>query len=273
MFEAKKRYSRLSAAFSMLEVIFHMTAHNVRSTHTNAFMAIAINMIQIMIMLAVFYLMFSVLGLRGAALRGDFLLYLLSGIFVFITNIKAMSAVAGASSPTDPMMQHTPMNTFVAMVSSALGSLYLQILTISLVLAVYHMGFTPITIDQPVGAVLMLLLAWFNGVSIGVVFLALKPWFPQFTNIAKTVYMRANMIASGKMFVANALPFYMISMFNWNPLFHIVDQTRGFTFVNYNPHYTNWMYPLICSLVIVLVGLMGESYSRRHVSASWAARQ
>ncbi|WP_298905343.1 ABC transporter permease [uncultured Aliiroseovarius sp.] len=273
MFEAKKKQSKLSAAFSMLEVIFHMTAHSIRSSHTNAFAALAINMTQVLVMMAAFYLMFSVLGLRGAALRGDFLLYLMSGIFVYITNIKAMSAVAGASSPTDPMMLHTPMNTFVAMVSSALGSLYIQVLTVSLVLAVYHMGFTPITIDKPVGAVLMLLLSWFSGASMGVVFLALKPWFPQFTNIAKTVYTRANMIASGKMFVANSLPFNIIVLFNWNPLFHIVDQTRGFTFVNYNPHYTNWMYPLIFSLVIILVGLMGESYSRRHVSASWAARQ
>lgn len=273
MFEAKKKQSKLSAAFSMFEVIFHMTAHSIRSTHTNALAAIVINMLQIVIMLAVFYLMFTVIGLRGSALRGDFLLYLMSGIFVFITNVKAMSAVAKSSGPTHPMMQHAPMNTFVAMVSSALGSLYIQILTISVVLAVYHIGFTPVTIYQPTQAFLMILLAWFNGVSIGLVFLALKPWLPQFTGIAQTIYTRANMIASCKMFVANSLPFYVIAMFAWNPLFHIVDQTRGFTFVNYNPHYTNWMYPLIFSVVFMLVGFMGENYSRKHVSASWAARQ
>ncbi|SPF79006.1 hypothetical protein ALP8811_02940 [Aliiroseovarius pelagivivens] len=273
MFEAKKKQSRLSAALSMFEVIFHMTAHSIRSTHTNALAAIAINMLQMVIMVAVFYAMFTVIGLRGAALRGDFLLYLMSGIFVFITNVKAMGAVAGSSGPSHPMMQHAPMNTLIAMISAALGSLYIQILTIFVVLTVYHIGFTPIEIHQPIEAFLMILLAWFNGAAIGLVFLALKPWLPQFTGIAQTIYSRANMIASGKMFVANALPFYVIAMFSWNPLFHIVDQTRGFTFLNYNPHYTNWMYPLIFSVVFTLVGLMAENFSRRHVSASWAARQ
>ena len=273
MFEAKKKQTRLSAALSMFEVIYHMTAHGVRSAHSNALAAIAINMLQMMIMLAVFYLMFTIIGLRGAALRGDFLLYLMSGIFIFITNVKAMGAVVSSSGPTHPMMQHAPMNTFVAMVSSALGALYIQVLTISVILVVYHIGVTPITIYQPTKAFLMVLLAWFNGASLGLVFLAVKPWFPQFTSIAQQIYSRANMIASGKMFVANSLPYYMVALFSWNPLFHIVDQTRGFTFVNYNPHYTNWAYPLIISFVFILVGFMGESYSRKHVSASWAARR
>ncbi|WP_424941344.1 ABC transporter permease [Aliiroseovarius sp. S253] len=273
MFEPKKKQSRLSAALSMFEVIFHMTAHSIRSTHTNAFAALALNMLQVIIMVAVFYVMLTLIGLRGAALRGDFLLYIMSGVFIFITNVKAMGAVAGSSGPSDPMMQHAPMNTFVAMVSAALGSLYIQILSIIVVLTIYHIAFTPIEVHQPVQAFLMVALAWFNGLSIGLIFLALKPWFPQFTGIAQTVYTRANMFASGKMFVANSAPFYLVAMISWNPLFHIVDQTRGFVFINYNPHYTNWMYPLIFSVVFTLLGLMAENYSRKHVSASWAARQ
>lgn len=273
MFEAKKKQSRLSAAFSMFEVIFHMTAHSIRSTHTNALAAIVINMVQVVLMLAVFFVMFTIIGLRGAALRGDFLLYLMSGIFIFITNVKAMGAVVGSSGPAHPMMQHAPMNTFVAIVSAAIGSLYIQILTILVVLTIYHVGFTPVEIQQPVEALMMILLAWFNGASIGLIFLAIKPWFPKFTGIAQTVYTRANMFASGKMFVANSAPFYLVAIFIWNPLFHIVDQMRGYVFINYYPHYTNWMYPLIFSCVAMLLGLMGENYSRKYVSASWAARQ
>ena len=46
------------------------------------------------------------------------------------------------------------------------------------------------------------------------------------------------------MFVANMVPGFIISMFDWNPLFQIVDQMRGAVFVNYFPHHTNWEYPL-----------------------------
>ena len=72
------------------------------------------------------------------------------------------------------------------------------------------------------------------------------------------VYIRANMIASGKMFVANMLPTSMIAFFDWNPLFHVIDQARGFVFVNYFPHYTNWQYPLYFTLVVLVLGFMAE---------------
>lgn len=41
------------------------------------------------------------------------------------------------------------------------------------------------------------------------------------------------MIASGKMFVANTLPNFMLAMFDWNPLLYTIDQARGFAFINY----------------------------------------
>ena len=103
------------------------------------------------------------------------------------------------------------------------------------------------------------------------ILLALKPWFPDLVSIIQLVYVRANMIASGKMFVANMLPSAMVALFDWNPLFHIIDQMRGFVFINYNPHYTNWQYPIYFALILLLLGLMGEFYSRKNVSSSWNA--
>lgn len=65
----------------------------------------------------------------------------------------------------------------------------------------------------------------------------------------------------------------MLAMFSWNPLFHIIDQARGFTFINYNPHYSNWIYPLGFSIIVTMLGFMGEAYTRKHASLSWGARR
>ncbi len=81
------------------------------------------------------------------------------------------------------------------------------------------------------------------------------------------------MIASGKMFVANALPSFMISMFDWNPLFHLIDQARGFAFINYYPRNSNWEYPIYVTIALIMLGLISEFYTRRHASASWEARR
>nr|MCH9787082.1 ABC transporter permease [Gammaproteobacteria bacterium] len=209
----------------------------------------------------------------GAALRGDFLVYIMTGIFLYMTHVKAVGAVSGSAGPSSPMMLHAPMNTIVSIASSALSSLYLQILSAFVILFGYYMAVQSFTIDRPIAAMGMLLLAWFTGCAVGMVLLAIKPWFPGFVAAFTLIYQRANMIASGKMFVANTLPGYMLAMFDWNPLFHIIDQSRGFAFINYNPRYTHWEYAFVIGLVLIMVGLMGEFYTRRHASISWSARR
>ncbi len=265
--------SGFGSAIQMAELIYHSVVRSVRKAHNNAFMAIAMNMLQVTIFVMAFYVMFSVLGLRGAAIRGDFLVYIMSGIFLYMTHTKTLGSVVGSEGPANPMMQHAPMNTIIAIASSALGTLYIQLLSLFMILFIYHVAFVPLEIDDPIGAFGMLMIAWFTGVALGLVLLALKPWFPTFVKIFTTVYQRANMIASGKMFVANTLPSFMLAMFDWNPLFHSIDQARGFAFINYNPRYSSIEYPLYVGLVLVMVGLMGEFYTRRHASLSWGARR
>ena len=271
MFKPRVSTSKIGSAANLAELIYHATVRQLRKTHGNAVIGLLMNMLQAMIFVAVFYVMFSILGLRSSAVRGDFLLYIMSGVFLFMTHTKSMSAIVGAEGPTSPMMQHAPMNTVVAITSTALASLYIQILSMFVILTLYYTLATPFVIAQPVGAMAMLLLAWISGVAVGLVFLALKPWFPGFVGVVSTIYMRANMVASGKMVLANTLPPKLLAMFSWNPLFHSIDQARGYVFINYNPHNSSIEYPVYLTLALIMIGLMGEFYTRTHASSSWSA--
>ncbi|WP_299152774.1 ABC transporter permease [uncultured Tateyamaria sp.] len=269
----RKPQSGLGTALAMAELVYHSIVRSIRREHNNAFLAIGMNILQMVIFVLAFYVMFTVLGLKGASIRGDFLLYLMTGIFLYMTHIKAMGAVAMSEGPASPMMQHAPMNTIISICSAAFGALYIQVLSLFLILFIYHVAFVPVQVDQPFGAFGMLLLAWFTGVAVGLVLLAVKPWFPTFVRVFTQIYQRANMIASGKMFVANTLPSFMLAMFDWNPLFHAIDQSRGYAFINYNPRYSSWEYAFWVGVVLVMVGLMGEFYTRRNASVSWEARR
>ena len=273
MFQQSQNRRGRNSAMVMGELVYHSIVRSVRKSHRNAMVSLLSNMLQVAIFVLAFYVMFSVLGLRGNALRGDFLLYIMSGIFLYLTHSKTLGAVVGSEGPASPMMKHAPMNTIVAILSAALGTLYIQVLSLFVVLFIYYVAVTPFEMDQPIAAFGMLLLAWFSGVSVGLVLLAIKPWFPGFVGIFTTVYQRANMIASGKMFLANTLPGFMLPIFVWNPLFHTIDQARGFVFINYNPMNSNWHYALWLGIVLVMIGLMGEFYTRRHASLSWSARR
>lgn len=263
--------SLLAGAVTLSELVFHNTVRSVRKTHRDAIAAIAISVLQMLIMVAVFYILLDVLGMRGMAIKGDFMLFVMSGIFVFMTHVKAMTAVSTAEGSASPMMQHMPMTPVVSVSAAALGALYIQVLAMVVILVGYHLLWTPFEIDHPFGAAMMLILAWASGAALGLIFLAMKPWAPTVASTTTQLYSRINMFASGKMFVANSLATGMAAMFWWNPLFHIIDQGRGYTFINYVPHKTNLWYPLAFTAVVFALGCIAVAYTNRHQSLSWNA--
>jgi ABC-type polysaccharide/polyol phosphate export permease len=271
MFNYSRPKTRLRGAFEIFELIFHASVREVRKSHGNAILGLLINISQTVMLVLVFYVMFDVLGLRGTALRGDFLLYVFSGVFLFMTHVKTVGKVAGAEGPTSAMMKHAPMNTIVSISAAALSALYIQVLSAGIVLFGYHAMITPITIFDPIGLLEMFMLAWGTGAAIGMVFMALKPWAPDLVPMLSQIYQRVNMIASGKMFVVNMMPGYLMRLFDWNPLFHIIDQSRGAMFLNYTPRHTSMTYPLIIMAICLVLALMAEFYTRKHASLSWGA--
>ena len=51
------------------------------------------------------------------------------------------------------MMQHAPMNTAISISSPVLGSLYLQTLSMFVILFIYYVVFSPFVIDDPIGGI------------------------------------------------------------------------------------------------------------------------
>jgi ABC-type polysaccharide/polyol phosphate export permease len=228
---------------------------------------------QTMIMVGVFYFMMNIVGLREAAVRGNFVLYLMTGIFLFMTHVKAVGKISGSGSATNPMLKHAPVSTLLLILSAALSTLYIQILAMGMILLMAHVLIEPIAFYDFKGFMYCFFIAWSSGAAIGLVFLALSPFAPTLISLITMIYQRANMIFSGKMFLASTLPNFVLPMFLWNPLFHAIDQARGYTFINYNPRVTNLTYPIIIAVVFFFIGMMLEHWARKYVSESWARRQ
>jgi ABC-type polysaccharide/polyol phosphate export permease len=197
----------------------------------------------------------------------------MTGIFLFLTHNNALSSVAGAPKSTAGIMQHAPMSTVIALTSAALTSLYIQCISIFTILLGYSLIGGDVTFQYLPGAFMMFILSWLSGTALGIVLYALSPWLPGTTQLIQTFYMRANMFSSGKMFLANQLPGFMLSLFAWNPLFHCIDQARSYTFKNYDSDVTSATYPLIISIIFITLGLLSEFFTRKNASASWDAKR
>ncbi len=259
--------------FTTFELVFNQAVYNVRKTHGNAIYGLLLNIAQMMMLVAIFMAIFMFAGMRGASIRGDLLLFLMTGVFLFMAHVKVISAVASAEGPASAIMKHRPMNPIIAICGAAVAELYIQVLSVLVILFLYHALWNPLTIYMPVETFAMFLAVWFSGFAIGVAMYALKPWFPEATKMLVMFYSRLNMVASGKFILANAIPTQMLPYFMWNPLFQGIDQARGFAFINYNPLHTWALYPVLVGVGVLVLGMLGEFYTRRFVSLSWLARQ
>ncbi len=269
MHGAAKNTNLIHAFFTFWELVYHSVVRQVRTSSGSASLGLLSELTQTLIMFGMFYIIMIFMSMGGIALRGDPVLFVLTGVLLFMMHNQAIAKVMGAGNPTSPIMKHRPMTTMVAILSASIAQLYLQILGMGLILVIVHVLRGGLEILNPAGLVVPVLLAWGSGVAIGLLFLVAKPFAPNLVPVISQVYRRANMITSGKMMPANLMPAGMLPWFDWNPLFHCIDQARGATFVNYYPRNSNLEYPLYFIAVALLIGLMVEHWLRRNMSLSW----
>lgn len=271
MFQQRRTTNLFSAGLTTAGLIYHMTVYKLRKGDRNAVLGLLMTIAQSVLMVVAFFLLFYVLSVRSSPIRGNFIVYIMTGIFMFMTHNKGIIAVFQAEGPVSPLMKHTPMNTAITISAGAVAALYQQILASIVLLLITNTFIEPLGIDRLYPCIGLFVMAWFSGCAIGMVFRAAEPWWPKGVRMINRLYMRANMFTSGKMFLANSLPSAIIFIFQWNPLFHIIDQTRGFAFVNYTPHNSSITYPIYFSLAMIMIGLMGEFVNNSKVSLSWSA--
>lgn len=271
MFEQRQTKNMFSAGLTTVALIYHMTVYKLRKADRSAVIGLLMTVVRACMMVAIFFVLFMVIGVRSSPIRGSFIVYIMSGIFMFLTHNQSIQAVLGAEGAVSALMKHTPMNTAITITASALAALYQQLLCCVVLLLLANTFIEPVNIENIYACLGMFLLAWLSGCCIGLVFRAIQPWWPKGIAMVSMLYRRLNMISSGKMFVANVLPSSMVAMFSWNPLFHVIDQTRGFAFINYTPHNSSVIYPIYFSLAVAMIGLMGEFVTRNSQSLSWTA--
>lgn len=273
MLSVRRNRSLLQALSSLLELIYHCTVRDVRTASGSATLGLLIVVVQNAAMIAVFYALYSFIGaLRSVAIRGDFIVFIVTGVFFFMTHNRTLAAVMKSGTSTGAMMVHAPMTMFVSVVSSALSVLYQQVMTGLIIYFGFLLWNGSFPLADPSGLVLPFLLAWSTGIAIGLIFKGLLPFAPRLVTLLARIYRIANMITSGKMVPANYMSATLLDWFTWNPLLHCIDQARGAAFVNYFPHHTSLVYPFWFSVIFLMLGLMVDFWLYRNMSLSWNAR-
>jgi len=250
-----------------VELVYQSVVREVRTQSGNATFGILKEVANIAVFMGMFYIFFTFMG-RSIAIRGDFMMFLLTGIVLMLTHMKAISSVRGASNATSSIMQHAPMTVILSIIANAFAGLYLQLVAVIIVVGALWIFGMDLYVSNPPGLVLPVFFSWASGIGVGMIFMMVAPLAPGFMKVFTRLYMRAQMVTSGKFIPAAYMPAAMIPFFDWNPLFHCIDQARLATFVNYNTEVSNMSYPIWFTAGTILIGLMGEFWARQNLSKS-----
>ena len=257
----------------MVELVYHCVVRDVRMASGNASLGLVVVLIQNAAVILGFYIIYSILGgLRAVAIRGDFMVYLVTGIFFMMTHNRTLGAVMASGSATHAMMQHAPMTPLIGVAAASISVLYQQIMSGFIIYAAVHVWQGEFPLHQPSGLIVPFLLAWLSGIAVGLVFKGLSPFAPRLVKNIARAYRATNMFTSGKLWPVNYMSVQLFGWFTWNPLLHCIDQARGAAFVNYLPHRSSLAYPIWFTLTLLLLGLMVDFWLRRNMSLSWGKR-
>ena len=145
---------------------------------------------QTVISILAFHFIFQPIGIRTSFTTGDYMLYIISGIAMYITHNSAVMVMVGAEGPASTMLQLAPMNALISIWPSSLRALYTQVIKLSTILLIHHLAINPVGIDHPIATFGIYLVSWFTVVTVGTVLLDLTPWHPGFVGALKMVLPR-----------------------------------------------------------------------------------
>lgn len=262
--ERDNRLTLTGSAMDMISTIMVMAAADLRKDHDHPLIGIAISILRNAALILTFWAVSGITGLSGYGIRGDSLLFVVTGIFIFQIHVTAMMAVTGAMG--SPQRASSNIVQEARILGAAIASLVQQIISMVVLLFLYDALWAPLVIDRPEGLLLCMILAWGSGVGLGMVFGGMTTWKPALWSIASQVWSRVNMIAAGSMFVVNTLPASMRPWLDWNPLLHITDQARTAAFLHYDGRFTTLAYGASLTVFMIVVGSLIQFHFRKTLS-------
>ena len=131
----------------------------------------------------------------------------------------------------------------------------------------------PVVVFNPAGVAFAFFVAWLTGIAIGNLFLSISIFYPKTMALVSKMFIRLNMVFSGKFMMANSVPGFKFYLFAWNPLFHTIDHARSAAFINYTARRTDIHYALWVAFTLLVISFMIDHWTRKYASVSWQARQ
>jgi capsular polysaccharide transport system permease protein len=199
-------------------------------------------------------IMFSLIG-RNSLSGVPVALFLISGILPFKLFSKILPQLAQAVHANKSLFayrQVTPIDPIITRLLIEVGTFIVVYVLILTVMAWMGFDVWPQNLLALLGASALLVVL---AAGIGLIMCCAVAHWEDASKVLAMVMMPMFFI-SGIFFCATMIPQQYWYLFDWNPIFHILELSREAFFASYTTPVGSWEYVGLCVLVIISIGLV-----------------
>jgi capsular polysaccharide transport system permease protein len=263
--DSSGRFSRTSLQI-MLDTIFALMMRELKTRFgakkLGYFWAIAEPAAQASILA----LMFSLIG-RSSLAGVPVALFMISGIMPFKFFSKLLSQLAGSVQANKALFTYRQVSILDPLITRLIIEVITYIVVFCIILSVMAwMGFN-VEMQDFLAFLMINVLLISLGLGMGILLCVASAYWEDTTKVVSMIMLPMFMI-SGIFFTATMIPQKYLYLFDWNPIFHVIELIRQAMFVSYTSPIGDWQYVAFCALVSNAAGLMLYQVSRQRFITS-----
>lgn len=211
-------------------------------------------------------LIFSLMG-RNSLSGVPVALFMISGIMPFKLFSKLLTQLSSSVQANKALFTYRQVSILDPLITRLIIEVVTYIIVLCIILAVMAwMGFN-IEMQDFLAFLMVNLLLISLALGLGISLCVASVYWEDTNKIVGMIMMPMFLI-SGIFFTATMIPQKYLYLFDWNPIFHIIELTRQAMFVSYTSPVGDWQYVAFCSLVANAAGLMLYQVSRQRFITS-----
>lgn len=211
-------------------------------------------------------IMFSLIG-RSSLSGVPVALFMISGIMPFKFFSKLLPQLAGSVQSNKALFTYRQVSIMDPLVTRLIIEVVTYIVTFCIILGVMAwIGFN-IEMQNFLSFLMVNVLLIALGLGIGISLCVASAYWEDTVKVVSMIMMPMFMI-SGIFFTATMIPQKYLYLFDWNPIFHVIELLREAMFVGYTSPVGDWQFVAFCALVSNAAGLMFYQVSRQRFITS-----
>ncbi len=210
--------------------------------------------------------MFSLIG-RSSLSGVPVALFMISGLIPFKFFSKLMTQLAGSVGANKALFTYRQVSIIDPLITRLIIEVVTYIVVFCIILGVMAWLDFDVKMQDFLAFLMINILLISLGLGMGILLCVASAYWEDVTKVVGMVMLPMLMV-SGVFFTATMVPQKYHYLFDWNPIFHIIELIRQAMFVSYTTPMGDWQYVAFCALVANAAGLMLYQVSRQRFITS-----